>query len=160
LAQGFGGVVRFFPGGRDILAAIDDRVAELMLGPVEHGRALAFEDQYMSTGGQLYELMMGHDRWLADLRPLLQPPVGQRGRAVGLCCHPYDLCTESIARAAGVIVTDERGNRLAAPLDISTDIPWIGVANAPLREQLWPVLREVLADHGLVEHPGVERVAR
>jgi hypothetical protein len=160
LAQGFGGVVRFFPGGRDVLAAIDDSVAERMLGPVQQGRALVFEDQYMSTAGQLYELMIGHDRWLADLRPLLEPLLRQRGRALGLCCHPYDLCTESIARAAGVIITDERGNRLTAPLDVSTDVPWVGVANTPLHERLWPVLREVLADHGLVEHSGGERVAR
>jgi hypothetical protein len=160
LAQGFGGVVRFFPGGRNVLAAIDDSVAERMLGPVQQGRALVFEDQYMSTGGQLYELMMGHDRWLADLRPLLEPLLRQRARALGLCCHPYDLCTESIARAAGVVITDERGNRLTAPLDVSTDVPWVGVANTPLHERLWPVLREVLADHGLVEHSGAERVAR
>ena len=160
IEQGFGGVVRFIPGGREMLAAIDDGVAERMLGPVQRGRALVFEDQYMSTGGQLYELMMGHDRWLADLRPLLEPLLRQQGRALGLCCHPYDLCTESIARAAGVIVTDERGGRLTAPLDVSTDVAWVGVANAPLHERLWPVLREVLADHGLAEHSGVERVAR
>ena len=160
LAQGYGGVARFFPGARDVLAAIDDSVAERMLGPVQPGRALVFEDQYISTGGQLYELMMGHDRWLADLRPLVEPLLRQRGRALGLCCHPYDLCTESIARAAGVIVSDERGGRLTAPLDVSTDVAWVGVANASLRERLWPVLREVLAEHGLAAHSGVERVAR
>lgn len=160
IEQGFGGVVRFVPGGRDILAAIDDSVAERMLGPVQRGRALVFEDQYMSTGGQLYELMMGHDRWLADLRPLLEPLLRQHGRALGLCCHPYDLCTESIARAAGVIVCDEHGGRLTAPLDVSTDVAWVGVANAPLHQRLWPMLREVLADHGLLEPTGVERVAR
>ena len=160
LAQGYGGVARFFPGARDVLAAIDDSVAERMLGPVQRGRALVFEDQYISTGGQLYELMMGHDRWLADLRPLVEPLLRQRGRALGLCCHPYDLCTESIARAAGVIVTDERGRRLTAPLDVTTDVAWVGVANRRLHERLWPVLQEVLADHGLAEQSGVERVAR
>jgi len=160
IAQGYGGIARFFPGARDVLAAIDDRVAERMLGPVQRGRALVFEDQYISTGGQLYELVMGHDRWIADLRPLVEPLLRQRGRALGLCCHPYDLCTESIARAAGVVVTDERGGRLTAPLDVSTDVAWIGVANAPLRERLWPVLREVLLEYGLLEAPGAKRVAR
>lgn len=160
IEQGYGGVARFFPGAREVLAAIDDSVAERMLGPVQRGRALVFEDQYISTGGQLYELMMGHDRWLADLRPLVEPLLRQRGRALGLCCHPYDLCTESIARRVGVIVTDERGGRLTAPLDVSTDVAWIGVANAPLHERLWPVLREVLAEHGLAEQSGAERVAR
>jgi hypothetical protein len=159
IAQGFGGVVRFFPGARDVLAAVDDDVAERLLGPVQPGRAHSFEDQYLSTGGQLYELMMGHDRWIADLRPLLDSLLQARGRALGLCCHPYDLCTESIARAAGVIVTDERGDRLTAPLDVRTDVAWIGIANERLRDHLWPVLRDALAEHGLSSPAGVDRVA-
>ena len=46
--QGFGGVTRFFPGARAELAAIDDEVVEAVLGPTGQGRALAFEDQYIS----------------------------------------------------------------------------------------------------------------
>ena len=45
---------------------------------------------------------MGHDRWVADLRPLIEPLLAKRGRALGICSHPYDLCTELIAREAGV----------------------------------------------------------
>lgn len=149
IAEGFGGIVRFFPGARELLSAIDDEVAERIVGPVQAGRAQLFEDQYISTGGQLYELMMGHDRWLADLRPLVERVPRQRGRALGLCCHPYDLCTESIARAAGVVVTDEYGRRLTTALDVSTDVAWVGIANAQLRDQLWPELRDVLAERGL-----------
>jgi hypothetical protein len=158
IADGFGGIARFFPGTRELLAAVDDELAERILGPVERGRAQLFEDQYISTGGQLYELVMGHDRWIADLRPLVEPTLRQRGRALGLCCHPYDLCTESIARAAGVIVTDEYGRCLTAPLDVSTDVAWIGIANARLRDQLWPVLWAVLAERGLVRG-GADHVA-
>lgn len=150
IAQGYGAVSRFFPGARDVLAAVDDDLSERMLGLVQPGRALVFEDQYISTGGQLYELMLGHDRWIADLRPLVEPLLRKRGRSLGLCCHPYDLCTESIARAAGVIVANEHDERLTAPLDVSTDVAWIGVANAELHGQLWPVLREVLHEHGLL----------
>ena len=159
IAQGYGGLARFFPGARDVLAAIDDAVVERILGVPQAGRALTFEDQYISTGGQLYELMMGHDRWIADLRPLLEPVLRDRGRTLGLCCHPYDLCTESIARAAGVIVTDARGERLTAPLDVSTNVEWIGIANARLRNQLWPVLREALRAHGLSPRRGAAHVA-
>lgn len=149
IAEGYGGIVRFFPGARDLLGAVDDQVAERILGPVQRGRAQLFEDQYISTGGQLYELLMGHDRWIADLRPLVEPVMRQQGRALGLCCHPYDLCTESIARAVGVVVTDECGRRLTAPLDVSTDVAWVGTANSRLRDQLWPALRDVLAERGL-----------
>jgi len=158
IAQGYGGLARFFPGARDVLAAVDDTVAERLLGPVQPGRVLVFEDQYISTGGQLYELLMGHDRWVADLRPLVAPLLRERGRALGLCCHPYDLCTESIARAAGVVVIDACGERLTAPLDVSTDVAWIGFANSEIREQVWSVLPEVLAAQGLSPRRGGKRV--
>jgi hypothetical protein len=158
IAEGFGGITRFFPGARDLLAAVDDAVAERILGPVQSGRAQLFEDQYISTGGQLYELLMGHDRWIADLRPLVEPALRERGRALGLCCHPYDLCTESIARAAGILVTDERDRRLTAPLDVNTDVAWIGIANPQLRDQLWPALRDELRERGLTRG-GVDHVA-
>jgi hypothetical protein len=146
IAQGFGGVVRFFPGGRAQLAAIDDELIERIVGPVQTGKVQAFEDQYICTGGQLYELMMGHDRWLADLRPLVEPMRS----ASGMCCHPYDLCTELIAREAGVIVTDERGQQLATPLDVTTSIAWIGYANSALQRLIAPALHAILLQHELL----------
>jgi hypothetical protein len=113
-----------------------------VLGDLPPGRAVAFEDQYISSAGQLYELMMGHDRWTADLRPLVWTKLGQRG----LCCHPYDLATAIIARAAGVDVTDGRGQPLDAPFDVETDIAWIGYANAAIRAQVEPVLQQLLSE--------------
>ena len=160
IAQGYGGLARFFAGARDILAAVDDEVAERILGPAPPGRALTFEDQYISTGGQLYELMMGHDRWIGDLRPLVEPVLRDRGGSLGLCCHPYDLCTESIARGAGVVVTDDSDRRLTARLDVTTDVAWIGYANAALRDQIWPVLRKVLQARGLLPNQRGERAVR
>ena len=149
IAQGYGGLARFFPGARALLAAVDDGVVERVLGPPEKGRAQAFEDQYISTGGQLYELVMGHDRWVADLRPLLEPMLHARGRAASLCCHPYDLSTELVAREAGVLVTDPQGKPLSAPLDVFADVAWIGYANGAIRDQVEPALRSALAEHGL-----------
>src|SRR3954447_13197373 len=72
IAHGFATVSRFFPGNRAELAAIDDEVVAALLGPPEPGKAQAFEDQYICTGGQLFELMAGHDRFIADLRPLFE----------------------------------------------------------------------------------------
>jgi fructose-1,6-bisphosphatase/inositol monophosphatase family enzyme len=149
IAQGYGGLARFFPGAREELAAIDEAVIERTLGPVTPGRALAFEDQYISTGGQLYELMMGHDRWIADLRPLVEPVLRRRGLRLGMCCHPYDLCTELIGREAGIIVTDEAGRPPSAPLDVSTDLAWIGYANQAIHDQVMPVLRQILVERDL-----------
>jgi hypothetical protein len=150
IAQGYGGLAQFFPGARDVLAAIDDEVVVRVLGPQQAGRALAFADQYISTGGQLYELLMGHDRWIADLRPLVEPLLRRRGQALGLCCHPYDLCTELIAREAGVLITDEHGARLAAPLAVEHDMAWIGFANQAIHDQVAPVVQAALRAHDLV----------
>jgi hypothetical protein len=150
IAQGYGGIARFFPGERATLAAIDDALVERLLGPLQAGSAPTFEDQYISTGGQLYELLMGHDRWIADLRPLAEALLNRRGRALGLCCHPYDLCTELIAREASVIVTDALGGRLDAPLDVGTPMAWVGFANPALAEQVGPALRDLLREHGLL----------
>ncbi len=151
IAQGYGGLARFFPGARAELAAIDDLVIERVLGPGQPGKAQAFEDQYIATGGQLYELIMGHDRWIADLRPLVQPILRQRGLPPSMCCHPYDLCTELIARETDVIITDEYGRRLAAPLVVDSDVAWIGYANSAIRDQVEPVLQAVLRSRGLLK---------
>jgi hypothetical protein len=120
------------------------------LGPVEPGKAHCFEDQYLSSGGQLYELMMGHDRFVADLRPLVETVINRRGLTLGICCHPYDMCTELIAREAGVIVTDERGEPLRAPLRVEPDVTWVGYANEAIRREIEPQLREALGRRGLL----------
>jgi fructose-1,6-bisphosphatase/inositol monophosphatase family enzyme len=147
VAHGFATIARFFPGNRAELAAIDDEIAAAVLGPPQPGKAQWFEDQYISSGGQLYELMAGHDRVVADLRPLVER---RRVGGAALCCHPYDLCTELIARELGVLVTDEHGRALAAPLDVTSDVSWIGYANAAVRDVVEPHLREALRRRGLV----------
>jgi hypothetical protein len=123
---------------------------EVVLGPTVKGRALAFEDQYISSAGQLYELAMGHDRWVAELRPLIEPLLARRGRALGICSHPYDLSTELIAREAGVLVTDPSGGRLSAPLDVFTDVAFVAYANEAIRSQVDAPLRAALRARGLL----------
>jgi fructose-1,6-bisphosphatase/inositol monophosphatase family enzyme len=150
IAHGFTMISRFFPGMRDELAAIDEEVVREALGPVERGKAHCFEDQYICSGGQLYELMSGHDRFVADIRPLMEPLFAKRNLPLGICCHPYDLCTELIARESGVIVTDARGRRLAAPLDVSSEVSWVGYANEHIRKQIEPLLQKALRDRGLL----------
>lgn len=144
IAQGYGAITRFFPGKRALLAAIDDAIVEQALGPIQQGKVQSFEDQYIATGGQLYELIMGHDRWIADLRPLVFTHPG-------LCCHPYDLCTELIAREAGVLVMNERGKLLSSPLDVTTGMAWIGYANTHIYHQIAPVLQVAMAQNKLSE---------
>lgn len=150
LAHGFATVVRFFPGARDVLAAIDDDLAHAVLGPPVAGRALVFEDQYIATGGQLFELISGRDRFIADLRPLVADVLHTRGLPPSLCAHPYDLCTVLIAEEAGVVITDPLGAPLDAPLDLHTEVAWVGYANGALRALAEPHLRDVLRRHGIL----------
>lgn len=150
IAHGFAMLARFFPGARDELAAIDEEIVAAALGPVRPGKAHCFEDQYISTGGQLYELIAGHDRFVADLRPLMEKLLERRGLSLGICCHPYDICTELIAREHGVIVTDAAGRPLDAPFDTTSDVAWAGYANEAIRAQVAPLLEAALRRRGLL----------
>ncbi len=147
--QSYSQVVRFFPGVRDVLAAIDDEIIRGALGPAQPGKALCFEDQYTSTGGQLYELIAGHDRFTADLRAHMEPITTERGLPRPLCCHPYDLCTELIAREAGVIVTGVDGGPLNARLAVEPDVSWVGYANERIRTTVEPLLQAALKSRAL-----------
>jgi fructose-1,6-bisphosphatase/inositol monophosphatase family enzyme len=148
LDQSYSQVVRFFPGVRDVLAAIDDEIVYGALGPAQSGKAPCFEDQYTSTGGQLYELIAGHDRFTADLRAQMEPVTNERGLPKLLCCHPYDLCTELIAREAGVIVTGVDGGPVNARLAVEPDVSWVGYANPRIRGTIEPLLQAALRSRG------------
>ena len=134
-------MARYFPGAREELAAIDDAVHRRVLGPARPGKAQAFEDQYC-TGGTLVELAVGHDRWAADLRPLL-------GDRAGICAHPYDLAGWLVAAEAGVVVTGLDGGPLDAPLDLTSDVGWVAYANEDLRALVEPALQAELRERGL-----------
>jgi hypothetical protein len=150
IAQGFAMISRFFPGAREELAAIDEEITQGALGPVQRGKTHCWEDQYISSGGQLYELIAGHDRFVADLRPLMEPLLARRGVSLGICCHPYDLATALLAEEAGVLLTDGRGQPLDAPLDIVAEVAWAGYANAAIRLQIEPLLTAALSRRGLL----------
>lgn len=150
IAHGFATISRFFPGVRADLAAIDDALMRAVLGPPIRGKAQGFEDQYICSGGQIYELIAGHDRFTADLRPLLDAHLAAQGTDLGICCHPYDLAAALLADRAGVILTDAFGAPLDAPLDLESDVSWIGYANPAIRAQVEPALQATLRAHGLL----------
>lgn len=112
-----------------------------LVGPADVTKGLVFDDQYISTGGQFYELIAGHDRFNADLRPYFYAIQGQRA---GLCCHPFDCAAALIAEEAGVVLTDGLGGRLDAPIDVTSNVAWAGFANEGLRRRVEPVLVEFL----------------
>jgi hypothetical protein len=152
IAHGYATIARFFPSARDELAAIDEAIVGGALGPYASGKAHCFEDQYASTGGQLYELMAGHDRFIADVRPLLRPVLAGRGLPPALTCHPYDICCALIAEESGVIVTDACGHPLDAPLNVEAEVAWAGYANPDIRRQIEPLLLQSLRARRWIDH--------
>lgn len=150
VAHGFASMSRFVAGVGTEATEIYEEIIRAALGEMQAGKALCFEDQYISTGGQIYELIAGHDRFIADLRPLFEKSLNRRGLKLGLCCHPYDLCTELIARESGVIITDETGARLKTRLAVEPDAAWIGYANDAIRNQIEPLLQAELRQRNLI----------
>ena len=139
--HGFASFVRFFPAGRTLTSQIEEALwTELHTG--EAGSSpLVFDDQYISTGGQLHELMTGRDRLVADIRPLV---FKQLGLTSSLVCHPYDICTALLLEAAGGVIEAPLVGKLKAPLNTTTPVAWIGFANPQLAQLARPALRRAL----------------
>ena len=142
LAHGFASVAKFFPPAKAATAAFEEALLA-RVAPNEGENPLVFDDQYISTGGQIYELLVGHDRFIADLRPVFFQALGLPKKLV---CHPYDICIELIAREAGVVITDETGQPLSAPLDIRAEVAWTGYANPALQARIQPHLLQLLGE--------------
>lgn len=144
LNHGFASVARFLPEAKERLAAMEEALWRELGEKAE----VVFEDQYISTGGQFYQLIAGHDRMLADLRPeaLASLPKGQ-GSAQALVCHPYDIAAVLIAIELGVVMEQPDGSPLTAPMDTTSPVSWVGYANRELAELIRPKLALVLRQY-------------
>jgi len=130
LEHGFAGLAKFFVPGKPALAELEGELFRRL------GAEHVFDDEYLSSGGQLHELLTGRDRFVADLRPLVAPAAHP--------CHPYDVCTALLLEEAGGVVTDPWGGPLDAPLDTTTPVAWVGYANRVLADRIGPVLAGLL----------------
>ena len=146
--HGFASVSNFCPGTKVLASELMEHLVRHLIGKADITRATVFDDQYISTGGQFYELMAGHDRFNADLRPLFYR-AQQMGE--GMCCHPYDCAGLLVAEEAGVIITDGQGRPLDAPLDTTSGVSWVGYANPTLRMQVEPLVVQFLREMGAME---------
>lgn len=138
---GFAAISRFFPEGKTLLARIEEQLWDELYGLGRQASPLVFDDQYICTGGQIYELVIGHDRFLADLRPLVFKKLRLKS---ALVCHPYDICTALIAREAGCIIEGPLGGKLDQPLDTTAAVAWTGYANPNLARHIRPVLHRLI----------------
>lgn len=146
---GFAQFSRFFSPGRDIIARIEEELISLLFPNPPQGKAFVFEDQYISSGGQFYELLMGHDRFTADIRASLYRLFRKEGKKTGLTCHPYDLCTKLLLDEAGVAITGIDGKSLDCTLDTISEVDWIAYANKEIQHEIEPVLQRILRRYGL-----------
>jgi fructose-1,6-bisphosphatase/inositol monophosphatase family enzyme len=141
--HGFASLARFFPEGKALLARVEEGIWDALYGLGRSPSPLVFDDQYISTGGQIYELLIGHDRMLGDLRPLAYRTLGF---ASALVCHPYDICTAMLLQEAGGVVEAPGGEPLQAPLDTTSPVAWMGYANPGLADQIRPVLERLMQE--------------
>jgi len=141
--QGFAGISKFFPQGKALLADLEEAFWAELHGNEPQAAPLVFDDQYVSTGGQIYELLSGRDRMWADLRP---QAFRKLSLGLSLSCHPYDICTAMILTELGGVVEAPEGHPLDAPLDTTSPISWVGYANPTLAALARPVLRRLVRE--------------
>jgi hypothetical protein len=139
----FGTVARFFPAGSILLSEVEEHLWERLYGNPDSPSPLIFNDQYISTGGQFYEILAGHDRFIADLRPLAFRKLGIESN---LACHPYDVATALLLEEAGCIIEQPDGSPLNCPLDTTTPVTWVAYANKTLADAMRPALQEVIRE--------------
>jgi hypothetical protein len=143
LDHGFASFARFFPQAKPLIAQFEQRVWQLVYGGPLAADLAIFDDQYLSTGGQFHELLVGHDRALGDVRPLAFTELGIEG---GPACHPYDCCCALLLTEAGCTLVDPWGGPLDVPLDTTTPVAWVGVANPALAEWVLPAVHAAVAE--------------
>ncbi len=138
----FGTICRYFPAGSTLLAQIEELLWDKLYGDTSDGIPLVFNDQYISTGGQFYEILSGHDRFIADIRPIAFRVLDIEEN---LCAHPYDVACALILQEAGCIVEHPDGSPLDCPLDTTSAVNWVAYANEDLARHIRPALKSVLA---------------
>ncbi len=139
--HGFASMVKFFPAGKVAMATLEVDLWRALYGDAAAGQTVIFDDQYISTGGQFYELLAGHDRMNGDLRPTI---LRRAGLGMSLVCHPYDVCTAMLLHEAGIIFEQVDGAPVSVPLDLTSPVEWVAFANQTLADLVRPALRRLL----------------
>lgn len=137
----FGTISRFFPAGLTLLAQIEEALWETLYGDDGNGTPVVFNDQYISSGGQIYEMLAGHDRFIADIRPLAFSVLDIQDN---LCAHPYDVAGALLLEEAGCVIEHPDGSQLNCPLDTTTAVNWVAYANQDLAEHIRPAFQPIL----------------
>jgi hypothetical protein len=167
LRHGFVSFVNLFPRGKQWLAKLEEEFLYSTVAPASPPTSSTdadlkqnglhqpadipiFSDQHLSSGGQLFSLMTGQLRLVADVRPLLNRYWRQRHEPTLLCAHPYDMATWLIAQKAGVALYAPDGSTLNGPTEPTDEIGWIGFSNQILAQRYLPALLHLLRRANLI----------
>jgi len=140
--QGYFPFFALHPGARapiaELAADFFARLEQSEGAAIEH----CFDDQYISSGGQLALVALGTYRMVVEARGEL---ARQRGAPLQVC-KPYDVAGAVLcAEEAGAVVTDLEGAPLDHALDADTPVSFCAFHNAATRARLWPHLAASLA---------------
>jgi hypothetical protein len=133
--HGYFSFFRYEPAQRPCLAQLEAAFFERLVRHEGCDARSVYDDQYISSAGQLVLLALGRYRLVIDARELVRARFG----FPGVTSKPYDLAgAVACARAAGVVVTAAGGGALDFPIDATTPVGWAGYANEPTRARLEP----------------------
>jgi fructose-1,6-bisphosphatase/inositol monophosphatase family enzyme len=129
----------FHPQVRPLVARLGaDVFSRLEAEGIDTGTC--FDDQYISSGGQLALIALGTYRMVVEPRGWIAART-----APTQTCKPYDVAGAVLcATEAGALVTDLSGGLLDHPLDASTPVSFCAFHNRATRERLWPHLEAAL----------------
>ncbi|MCP3919180.1 MAG: hypothetical protein GY711_26870 [bacterium] len=141
--DGFFPFFAFHPDIRAETAALAARFFRRVEEEEDGDTSRCFDDQFISSGGQLVLTALGTYRMVVEARHLI---ATRRGRATQTC-KPYDMAGAALcAREAGCVVTALDGRPLDFPLDTETPVTFVAFANEGTGARLWPHLAAVLEE--------------
>ena len=147
--HGVAAFVKFFPEGKELISRFETDLWRRMGVYGGHKSPIIFDDQYISTAGQMYELLVGHYRFYGDMRPEALRFLDAED---SLSCHPYDVGAGLLLEEAGCVYRSPWGTEVDAPMDTTTPVSWVGYANEALADAISPVLALLMKDYFNTDH--------
>ncbi len=134
---------RYAPDQRPALAELEARFFARIAEREGADLRTVYDDQYISSAGQLVLILSGTYRMLVDARALL----AARSGAPTVTSKPYDVGGAIVvARAAGAVVTGADGSELSFPIDAETPVHLAMYANRATWTRLAPHWLAVVND--------------
>ncbi|MEM9803530.1 MAG: hypothetical protein AAGA20_24650, partial [Planctomycetota bacterium] len=142
LDRGYFPFFGYHPASRPVVQTLCSDVVR-RLGDAEPSidPSTLFDDQYISSAGQLALLALGHYRAIVDARTT----VGERTGVATQTAKPYDMAGAAlVAQEAGCAVVRLDGDALAFPIDAETPVDFAGFHNAATADAILPHLGAAL----------------